>query len=254
MKKLWNRINLTLGFFTTLPVKYVEWNEKDNKYMPILIPFVGIIISAIFYGVLCLLNLLPFSPVLKSIIMIVYFILITGGLHLDGFLDTCDAHFSRRPMERKLEIMKDSNIGAFAAVFFFVLMSVKFGVIYELFSNNVMITMFLPIPVISRLFQSILLLNSPFAKDDGLARMYGSIEKKMQWYYVIYYLIIIAMGYVLNHLGLYLILIGIAGIYLFIYRRFAKKQFGGITGDVIGAYIEIVEVLQLIGVLVYILC
>jgi adenosylcobinamide-GDP ribazoletransferase len=251
MKKLWNRINLTLGFFTTLPVKYVEWTEEDNKYMPLFIPFVGIVIAVLFYLLLLLLNILDLSYILSSIIVVVFFIFITGGLHLDAFMDTCDAHFSRRDISRKLEIMTDSNIGAFAAVFFVVLMLVKFGVLHDLFLNDIPIYSLIIIPVISRLFQSLLLLNSPFAKEDGLARMYGSLHKKYQWYFLLYFALIIIVGVLLQQIILYSILVFVCALYMFVYKRFAIKQFGGITGDVIGAYIEISEVLLLITILIY---
>lgn len=249
MKKIFRLIILALGFFTTIPVPFLKWNEEDNKFLPLFIPFVGIIISGLFYGVLFILQLSDISILLQAIIIVSFFVFITGGLHMDAFMDTCDAHFSRRDMERKLEIMKDSNIGAFAALFLVVLLLLKVGFIYELLLHDVDLLFLVPIPFISRFMQSVLLLNTRFAKEDGLARMYGSLPKKNQLYFILYIIIFVLYLYVTSYT--YGVLVIFAALYYIYYKRFAIKQFGGITGDVIGAYIEIVEVVMYAGIIIY---
>ena len=122
MKKIMKRFIITLGFFTTIPVKYIEWEEDDTKYLPVFMPFIGLIIGGLLYIVYNLLIYFQLSSVFLAVAYVVYFILVTGGLHLDAFMDTMDAHFSRREIEKKLIIMKDSNVGAFAVVYLFVLL------------------------------------------------------------------------------------------------------------------------------------
>ncbi len=249
MNKIFKRFIMTIGFFTTLRVPFIEWNEEDNKYIPVFIPLIGVVISIFLYGVIWLIGNLYFSPLFSSMVIVVYFIFITGGLHLDAFMDTCDAHFSRRDIPKKLIIMKDSNIGAFAAVFLFVLLASKLVIINEIIIQNKLTNLILLIPIISRIFQSILLLNTKFAKEDTLASMYGKLSKKYQIFFILYLILVVAFGVLISELYNTIFMILIATIYLLIYRKVALKQFGGITGDIIGAYIEITEVLLFIGVL-----
>ncbi|QVK19334.1 adenosylcobinamide-GDP ribazoletransferase [Mycoplasmatota bacterium] len=251
MKKLFKRFIMTVGFFTTIRVPFIEWNEEDNKYMPIFIPLIGVVIALFLYVVILLIDYLNFSSLFGSMLIVVFFIFITGGLHLDAFMDTCDAHFSRRDIPKKLLIMKDSNIGAFAAVYLFVLLCSKLVIINEIIIQNKLTLVILLIPIISRLFQSILLLNTKFAKEDSLASMYGKLNKKYQVYFILYFILVVTFGFIINQIYITIFMILIALIYLFIYRKFALKQFGGITGDIIGAYIEITEVLLFLGVLIY---
>lgn len=251
MKNIFKSFILTISFFTTIPMPYIEWNEKYNKYMPLFIPLIGIIIGGLFYLLHYGLSVLDISIFLKAVILTVFFVFITGGLHMDAYMDTCDAHFSRRPMEKKLVIMKDSNIGAFAALFLVVLLMIKVAVIYEILSNNVNILALISIPFISRLLQSFMLLNTPFAKDDGLAKMYGSLPKVYQLWYVVYLILFGLLIIFVLPTTLTLFLFGLSVLHYFYHRHFAKKSFGGITGDVVGAFIEITEVVMFIGVVIY---
>ncbi len=251
MKQLGKSLLMTISFFTTIPMVYIEWDEKSNKYMPLFIPLIGIIIGGGFYLVLYVLNLVEISSFLSTALIVTYFVLITGGLHMDAFMDTSDAHFSRRDIEKKLVIMKDSNIGAFAALYLVILLLMKVALYNEVFLHEVPIHILIVIPFLSRFFQTVLLLNTPFAKDDGLAKMYGSLSGRFQLSLFVYVLLYI--GYSMLFLSLYesIGLVCVAFLYFLIYRRFSLKQFGGITGDIVGAYIEIVEVLLVGGVVLY---
>ncbi|KFZ26729.1 MAG: Cobalamin synthase [Candidatus Izimaplasma bacterium HR2] len=251
MKKIFKIFIISLGYFTTIPVPYLKWEDKLNKYIPLFIPLIGIIIGTIFFGLIKFMEIAPISSLLQSSIIVVFFIFITGGLHLDGFMDTCDAHFSRREIPKKLIIMKDSNVGAFAVVFLLVLFLIKLTVINEVVLNNDLVYIVILIPIISRIYESLLLLNTRKAKDSSLQAMYGSLSKKYQLVYVLYIIVTIIIGSLLNELLFVLTLHTIAILYLLYYKRFAIKQFGGITGDVVGAYVEIVEVILWTGVLLY---
>jgi len=251
MKNIGKALIITVSFFTTIPMPYIEWNPKYNKYMPLFIPFIGIIIGGLFYLLYYGLSFIEVSVFLKAVVLTSFFVLITGGLHMDAYMDTCDAHFSRRPMEQKLVIMKDSNIGAFAALFLVVLLLIKVALMYEIVLNDTNVLLLVNIPFISRFMQSIMLLNTKFAKDDGLAKMYGSLSKRYQYWFLFYAVVFILLVIYVLPLMPTLIVLGISVLHYFYHRHFAIKSFGGITGDVVGAYIEITEVLMLMGVVIY---
>jgi len=250
MKKIIKRFIITLGFFTTIPVKYIEWEEDDTKYLPLFMPIIGLVIS---FGLFMVYNLILYfnpSSTIIAIFYIVYFIIITGGLHLDAFMDTMDAHFSRRDIDKKLLIMKDSNVGAFAVVYLAVLFMVKFALINEISINNNLGYIILLIPIVSRIMQVFLLTNTRYAKEDSLAKMYQSLDRKYQYLFYFYVLIVVAIYYLLFNSFDSLLLFVFAYLYMKLYQHFAIKQFNGITGDVIGCYVEIVEVL-LLGLVIF---
>ena len=116
---------ITFSIYSKIPVPQFAWKEEDMKYIFCFFPWIGAIIGAAlyFWGTFCKayeIDVLPYSFICAAIPLI-----ITGGFHVDGFMDTMDAFHSYQPRERKLEILKDSHIGAFA-----VIMLILYGLIY----------------------------------------------------------------------------------------------------------------------------
>ncbi len=241
-------IIVTFSFFTTIPMPLIVWEQKYFRYVPFLIPIVGLVVGLIGGLVYYLLQLGDFSNLLIAILMVVYFIFITGGLHLDAVMDTCDAHFSRRDRERKLEIMKDSRVGAFAVVGLFVLLTTKVGILNDLIPNQSLIYYIVIIPFISRVLQSLMLYLAPYALEEGIASLYKPVIKKSDiLVHLLYLTVVFTFAYYLN---LKIINLAVVSVLIFLYyRHFAIKQFGGITGDIIGCFLELTEVFLFLGVL-----
>ena len=98
--------------YSKIPMPQFEWKEEDMRYMLCFFPWIGAVIGICLWlwAVLCEkagIGMLAFTTI-GSVIPI----LITGGFHVDGFMDTMDAFHSYQPREKKLEILKDSHIGA----------------------------------------------------------------------------------------------------------------------------------------------
>lgn len=242
-------IIVTFSFFTTIPMPMIVWEQKYFRYVPFLLPVVGLVIGSFAFALLYLLQLSELSHLMISIFIVVYFIFITGGLHLDAVMDTCDAHYSRRDRERKLEIMKDSRVGAFAVVGLFCLLTLKIGVIHELLSNHNLGWYLLLVPILSRTMQAMMLYLAPYAQEEGIAALYKPVIKKYDLIVHIIYLISIFL--VAHFLGLKVLNLFLVSIFIFLYyRRFAIKQFGGITGDIIGAFLELSELVLLLVILI----
>lgn len=106
-----------------------------------------------------------------AIIMIVPFIL-TGMLHLDGFMDVCDALLSRRSKEEKLRILKDSHTGAFAVIALAMLFTVNFAAVYTIVDINTNPLGFIFIPIISRSLIGYLLLSKEAMKGSSLGAFF----------------------------------------------------------------------------------
>lgn len=248
MKDFLYAIIIAFSFFTTIPLPMVEWTKKRIRFLPVLLPIVGVGIGLLGYFIYVLLEGTNLADYSKAVIMVLFYLFITGGLHMDGLMDTADAYFSRKSKEEKLVIMKDSRVGAFAVMSLISLLLIKTVFFYEIFTiyTSFGVTLLLLfIPILSRITQSLMLCLFPYAKEDGLAVMYRQGAGKATLYILVSYFIF-ACGLVY----LLLRLKGLAlpcGLILFtvFYYFSSKKNFGGITGDIVGAYVELAEALML---------
>ncbi len=149
---------------------------------------------------------------------------------MDGLMDTCDAIFSRRDRQTRLKILSDTHAGSFAVMGCVIVLMAKTLLFAELFSRDVNLFF---VPVYSRLGMGVLLNNLPFAKSDGLAVMLGSSRNSRDNYF--FALMFIVLLFVNQ-----LIAVTLAASFI-IWSRVCTKIFGGITGDLLGAFVEISE-------------
>jgi len=106
---------MCLGMFSSIPCLYRPWDEDARSLMTACLPLVGAVIGLIWWIIATLAGLFLPSPLCAALIAAAPFLL-TGFMHLDGFMDTSDAILSWRPLEDRLRILKDSHTGAFSVV------------------------------------------------------------------------------------------------------------------------------------------
>lgn len=105
------------GNFTAIPCPYRKWHEEARRAMLCMLPVLGFIMGVIIVGLLWLLELLGVSPLLAGVILTASYFMMTGFIHVDGFMDCSDAIMSRRPdISQRQRILKDPAVGAFAVV------------------------------------------------------------------------------------------------------------------------------------------
>ncbi|WP_349407465.1 adenosylcobinamide-GDP ribazoletransferase [Pseudalkalibacillus sp. SCS-8] len=209
-------------------------------------PLLGLFQGIIYYSmVTILMEFTPFSTLAISFLLWAFMIVLTGGIHLDGWMDASDAYFSYQDHDKRLEIMKDPRTGAFGVLSVIFILAAKFFFIYEIFalhSNNTLYTILL-IPFLSKLGMG-LLLQIPPAKQEGLAHMFHkSFSGQVFFIYPLYVSMIGAawIGMAPNLLIHFFTMVVItSGAYLFI-RLKCKRWFSGMTGDVLGAAVEGIE-------------
>ena len=109
-------IIVAFSMYSRIPMPQFAWKDEDMKYMLCFFPWVGAVTGfcLFLWGVLS--GKLLIGQTAYILIATAIPLLITGGFHVDGFMDTMDAFHSYQPKERKLEIMKDSHIGAFSVI------------------------------------------------------------------------------------------------------------------------------------------
>lgn len=246
MKKLYKSFIMALSMFTILPTPYVEWDDEGVKNMMKFYPVIGLIIGGIWSLIYYLLSFFNISIILKSIILMIIPFIITGMLHLDGFMDVCDAILSRRDKEEKLRILKDPTTGAFAVISVIMLFFIQFGGINSFLEKGYSFYILLLIPIISRSCAAYFLLSKGTIKESSL----GSYFKKgtsVEDIVIMICCIIIATIMSLIVIGYKgIIVCGIMALGITFSVHKCIKEFGGVSGDVAGFALVIGE---LIGIL-----
>lgn len=227
------KILIAISFFTRIPIKLKDVTSEEFYDSMILIPIVGLFIGCILYGVSVLFSFIHFIE-LQALLMVIAYIWLTGGLHLDGFADTTDALFSARDQEKMMEIMKDSRLGAFGAI----------GLILLILTNWLSFTIILPeysialllIPVFGRVAAIMSTCFSTYAPGGGgLGRRF--VEMTKLHHFIIYLVSLFLFAtFVLGIPGLVTAVVSlIPGIIL---MKNLQYKIGGMTGDTIGMTIE----------------
>lgn len=237
---------IAFSFFTFLPMPVIDWTPHRMKFVPLWLPLVGAAIGAAGWGLYLLLAAWNANAMLKSTLMALFYLVATGGVHMDGLMDSADAYFSRRDIPRKLEIMKDSRVGAFAVMAMASLLLMKFALFSEAFSKGAFNPVILPfIPMLSRAFQASMIYLFPYAKGEGLAAMYGKNPDRRFLIAFGLFAAAAVCGIALLAGLKYLAVPGVCLFYYLFYYFSCKKNFGGITGDILGAFLEASELLML---------
>ncbi|WP_338471476.1 adenosylcobinamide-GDP ribazoletransferase [Niallia sp. XMNu-256] len=241
---------MCIQFFTSIPIPYEVPMDRIHinkavKMFPVLGVLQGILYSAFLY---VLLQWTPLSPLAIAFFVWLALIIITGGIHLDGWMDCSDAYFSYRDQQKRIEIMADPKIGAFGVLSVIVLLSAKFLFIYEIvlrFNDNTFLLIIL-IPFLGKVVMGMLLLNIKSAKEEGLGSLFKEAASQGSlWIYPVY---VVMLGLIIFLIGLkamsgFLLLVLAALVFFIVISRKIVRWFGGITGDVLGASVEGVECL-----------
>ena len=127
MKTYFHAFAMCQSMFCAIPFPGNIWNEQARDKMLLFLPVVGLEIGAIWAGLAWLCNVLNLPILVKGLILSVYPYLLTGFIHLDGYMDVTDAVKSYRSLERRREILKDSHVGAFAVIGIVLLLLAQFA-------------------------------------------------------------------------------------------------------------------------------
>ncbi|MBP5167524.1 MAG: adenosylcobinamide-GDP ribazoletransferase [Oscillospiraceae bacterium] len=116
MKKLITAFFMSWGMFCAVPCPYPHWDEDMRPMMVALLPFIGLLCGAVWLLADHLIRLIGLSGLFAALLRACVPWLMTGFIHLDGYMDCCDAIMSRRGLEERQRILKDPHTGAFAVI------------------------------------------------------------------------------------------------------------------------------------------
>ena len=241
-------IAIAFSIYSKIPVPQFEWKEEDMKYMLCFFPSIGAVIGGFVYLWSYLCGIFDVGEICHVLIGAAIPLMITGGFHVDGFMDTMDAFHSYRPREKKLEILKDSHIGAFA-----VIMLAMYGIIYIGAFSEIEDRNLLKIVCggffLARCLSGISIVSFPAAKKGGILYLFASSSQKAIVKWSLYLQGISCICFMLRQ-SLYAGILVVAAaflVFLYYYYR-TKKEFGGITGDTAGYFVLICEACMMITV------
>ncbi len=235
---------IALQFLSSLPVRLPGMPEPEQLGRSLLFyPLVGLL----FGGVLWLLNalLLGAPPLLHAALLLTAWVLLSGGLHLDGLADSADAWlggFGDR--DRTLLIMKDPRSGPIAVITLVLVLLLKFTALLALIEQGQMLALII-VPVLGRAALLGLFLTTPYVRAGGLGQALADhLPRRAAWWV----LLVCALGGVLvaGWAGVCALAVTLA---VFVgLRRMMLRRLGGCTGDTAGALLELLEMAVLVGV------
>ncbi len=244
------RFLAALKFLTIIPLPWRREASPGELEGSIgYFPVIGLIIGLILAGLNWLLGLFLPSAVVNGL-LIVSMVVISGALHLDGFVDTCDGIAGHKAVEDRWRVMHDSRAGAFGIVGVFLLLLVKYVSLNSVPEPLLMSTLVL-MPVVSRWAMVYTVFAYSYARPTGLGKIFkqGANWQRFTTATVITLAIVIGLARLANITYFYLaglaIMLAICVIVVAM-ATYLKRKFAGLTGDTYGAINEVAEVCVLI--------
>jgi adenosylcobinamide-GDP ribazoletransferase len=247
-------------FLSRFPVKFGgEFSPELLQRSTVYYPLVGLAIAAVVWPT-AYLSALLLPPFPAAVLVLMLWVWLTGGLHLDGWMDSADALLSYRSRERMLEIMKDSRVGAMGVIACVLLLLLKVSLIYTAMDEELWSTALLLPLIWSRWFMVAALAGWPKARQgEGLAGQFHMLKGREVRLAALLAAAITAILALLNpsilispFAAAFLVIPGLSWLIGKCTAQQISRRLGGLTGDVYGALNELLEALLLLaGVLLH---
>lgn len=230
-----------LAFFTRIPVPHLRPSESAWKKSVNWYPAVGIVIGLVLCGVHKA-ALYCFSPLLAAVLTLAVWVYVTGGLHLDGWMDLADGLGSSRPREQVLAIMKDSRVGAMGVLAAILLLLLKTASVAELSRTDWALLLLVPFAARTHVLLSIRLW--PYlSADKGIGK--GISEGLSTGSIWLGYIVLAASGWLIGGLAAVTAIV-VSLLFALWFSRAVADKLGGLNGDCYGAVIESGEAVMLL--------
>lgn len=234
-------LRMAIGFLTVLPVApggAVASMAGARAYFPL----VGLGLGGILAGLdLAVRDVLP--PLVVGALLLIALVLLTRAIHIEGFLDACDGLFGGFTRERRLEILHDSHVGAFAVVGGSSLIMLKWSLLVGLVGDERTWLLIL-FPCLSRFGMLATMVVFPYAREQGMGTAF---QNGRGWLQVGIGLITAVVAGVLLIGGAGGVLVGVALVVSLVFGKWVRRLLGGMTGDTYGAVNEVAEVAVLLA-------
>ena len=232
---------IAFSMFSAIPVPQTNWDERSMQYSLCAFPFVGVVIALCGKGWDMLCTVISVPELMRGAGLCLLPVLLTGGIHLDGYADTWDALSSHTEVENRQKILKDPHLGAFAGI----RLCVYFIASLALWTCLTEVRLFslLGIYGLSRCLSGIALTVFPLRPGSGLARTFAEAAKRRQVRGILCIMALFFAG---------LLVVGggplpcAAAVIVFLrYRRICERDFEGLSGDLAGWFVQTAEIWML---------
>lgn len=238
MRSFW----LALQFLTRLPTPTITEPQPQELGRSLLhYPLVGLVIGALLWAMAVLLG--ETEPLLRAALLLSFWVGVTGALHLDGLADTADAWVGGQgDAERMLAIMKDPCSGPVGVTAVVLLLALKLAALQVIVQHELWGALFMA-PALARAAVPLLFATTPYVRAQGLAT--ALIERLPRT--LLKHMVLLMLVLVLLLQGWQgLVLVAVVGGTVFLLRQFFMRAIGGVTGDTVGAKVELAELSALL--------
>jgi adenosylcobinamide-GDP ribazoletransferase len=246
--KILKAMVIAFSIYSKIPVPQFEWKEEDMEYMMCFFPWIGGVIGLAFFGWAVLCEKFAVGTLCYALIAAAIPLIISGGFHVDGYMDTMDALHSYQSREKKLEILKDSHIGAFAAIMLVLYYLIDIAAISEIHTRKAVFAV-AAVFFLARCLSGIAVVTLQPAKKEGLLYTFASGAQKEKVKRGLYLQLILCMALMIIISKQYGVAAIIASLLSFLYfKKKSYKEFGGITGDTAGFFVTVCEAAAAVAV------
>ena len=245
-----NGLYAAIGFLTIIPMPRVSDGALAwaRMWFPVVGLGIGGLLASLDYALregFWTLTDVGFPSLLLAALILAFLVIVTRGLHLDGFMDTCDALFGGDTAKRRLEIMRDSRVGSFAVAGAACLFLISFAAIVSLWPPGRFWALLL-IPCLSRWAMVVTMAAFPYARGEG-GLGYAFLQGGTRVQTLIATIVAVVAAIALAGLtGILLLAVAVA--VALIVGRIATSRLGGVTGDIYGAVNELATMVMLVAV------
>lgn len=249
--RILRNIAVSFSMYSRIPMPQFVWEEEDMKHILLFLPWVGGLIG-LFSALVFFFLPLPHRFFYIGIFSLLP-LFVTGGFHLDGFMDVEDALHSYQPREKKLLILKDPHIGAFSVIGLLTyLMAWGTAMSYLFYGQRILsgekILLYCLIFFTARCACALTCLILDTAKKEGMLTMErGNRDKRDIWLLGLQLTAALVTALCLHPLTA-IAFSCVLVLFTLYYDRLCRKNFGGVTGDTAGYYVVMLELFLLMAV------
>lgn len=244
-------IIIAFSMFSRIPVPRTDWTDKNMRYMLCGFPLIGVVSALLILLWARLCAWLDIGAFLRAAGLTLIPVLVTGGIHLDGFCDTVDALASHAEPERKREILKDPNAGAFAVIGVCCYFVAYFALCAELVPDFRALLLLCCAYVAERCISGLSVIFFPPPGGGGLLATFRQSAEKRRTAIILLCLLALVSVCMIIIRPLYALPMLAAALISAAYLYFiAVKRFGGMSGDLAGFFLQVCELLMLAALVI----
>lgn len=252
MKSAWSGLLVAFSMYSAIPVPQVQWEKRTMRWALSFLPLVGVLIGVFEWLWFWFCMRFAADGLFYAVGAALLPLFVSGGIHLDGLCDTCDALCSYGDREKRLAILKDPNVGAFGPMWLIAFLLAETGCFAQIYTRPALLPLALAGFALARCLGGCKVVLTPCAKDSGLARIFADNSDKKAvavtlFIELVVYLIIagLLVHAVPHGPAAGIVLAAVLLVWYGVHEKMTRRIFGGITGDLAGFGISIAELLAL---------